>query len=298
MLVGSDEMLAGRGLGQLVGLLNSGLPVKVLVLQSLESGLSATAFDRANLSLLALSQRNAFVAQTSLAYPDHLGDSFLQALAFDGPALLQVYAPSPSRHGFASEESVAMAKLAVTSRTMPLFRYSPSGGGVFGSRISLDGNPVLHEGLVPVEDGRITPADWAIRQQRFADRFVPLADDAAAPTPLHEWLGLDSRGRTRKTPFVTSDDRCYGMSTAMLEMAQQCTDLWRTLQELAGVVTPFTDDVEQQVRAELAAEHQSELDALKKSTDERIREIQAETEAQIASKIRSRLVQLVSRKKG
>ena len=41
LLIGSDEMLAGRGLGQLIWLLNSGLPVKVLVLNALDFGLAS-----------------------------------------------------------------------------------------------------------------------------------------------------------------------------------------------------------------------------------------------------------------
>jgi pyruvate-ferredoxin/flavodoxin oxidoreductase len=39
VLIGSDEMLAGQGLGQLIWLLNSGLPVKMLVLSGLDFGL-------------------------------------------------------------------------------------------------------------------------------------------------------------------------------------------------------------------------------------------------------------------
>ena len=39
ILIGSDEMLAGQGLSQLIWLLNSGLPVKVLVLSALDFGL-------------------------------------------------------------------------------------------------------------------------------------------------------------------------------------------------------------------------------------------------------------------
>ena len=56
VLVGTDEVLGGAGLGQLTWLMNSGLPVKVLVLQSLDFGLGKPAADRVNLGLLALEQ--------------------------------------------------------------------------------------------------------------------------------------------------------------------------------------------------------------------------------------------------
>jgi len=298
MLIGSDEMLAGRGLGQLIGLLNSGLPIKVLVLHTLDFGLCGGPAGRANLGLLALAQRNAFVAQTSVASSVHLGDCVLNALAFDGPALIQVYAPSPGRHGFASEQSLQQAELAGNTRTMPLYRYDPRADGVFGSRISLDGNPLPHESMVQHEETLLTPADWAFGQQRFAEHFEPLSDDAPTPIAMHEWLQLDATGRLRKTPFVSRGDKRYSVARPVTDMALQCLENWQTLQELAGIVTPFTDQLEQDIRADVAAEHQAQLDAQQKEAEERIEALQQKTEAEIAKKIRSRLMQLASRKRG
>jgi len=313
ILTGSDEMLAGRGLSQLIWLLNAGLPVKVLVLSALDLGLAtapaaetaqaATNNPRASLTLLALAQRNAFVAQTSVADPAHLGETMLKALAYDGPALIQVYAPSPTRHGFASEQTLAQAELAVASRATPLFRYDPTADGVFGSRISLDGNPQLNETMVPHAEGerRLTPADWALGQRRFASCFEPLANDAAA-VALHEWLQIDAKSRQRKTPFLAVGDdeqeQRYSMTPAMIDATLQCLEVWQTLQELAGIVTPFTESLEQEIRAELAAEHQADLDAARKESQAEILALREKTEAEIASKIRSRLLQLASRKRG
>jgi pyruvate-ferredoxin/flavodoxin oxidoreductase len=293
VLIGSDEMLAGQGLSQLIWLLNSDLPVKVLVLSSMDLGLrdAATNNPRGSLGLLALAQRNAFVAQTSVADPDHLGESMLQALRNQGPALIQVYAPSPGRHGYASEQTLAQAELAIASRVLPLFRYDPQADGVFGSRITLDGNPASDEVHL------LTPADWALGQQRFAAQFEPLADDAPGPVTLAEWLQLDAKGRKGKTPFVTDQENRYAVSPALSEMSARCLANWQTLQELAGMVTPFTEQVEQEIRATVAAEHQAELDAQQQANDAEIREIQEKTQAEIASKIRSRLLQLAAQKR-
>jgi pyruvate-ferredoxin/flavodoxin oxidoreductase len=304
ILLGSDEMLAGQGLSQLTWLLNSGLPVKVLVLSALDFGLleAATNNPRGNLGLLALAQRNAFVAQTSVADPVHLGESMLHALTCDGPALIQVYAPSPTRHGFASEQTLAQAQLAITSRTLPLFRYDPRAKGVFGSRIDLDGNPNPDAALVAAgdEERLVTPADWALGQERFASNFRPLASDAPTPTPLHEWLQLDAKGRKGKTPFVAAggdEPQHYAMTPAMAEMADQRLQAWQTLQELAGIVTPFTEQVEQDIRAQVAEEHEAELAAQKQAADDELREVKEKTQAEIASTIRSRLLQLASQKR-
>ena len=200
--------------------------------------------------------------------------------------------------------TLAQATLAITSRAMPLFRYDPTVDGVFGSRISLDGNPQISETMVPDADGEraLTPADWAIGQRRFRSNFRPLPNDATAPLALHEWLQLDARSRERKTPYVAvgagEEERRYSMAPAMIDMAEQCLQVWQTLQELAGVVTPFTERLEQEIRAEVAAEHRAELDAQAADSEVRIQEIQEKIEAEIASKIRSRLTALASRKRG
>jgi len=175
--------------------------------------------------------------------------------------------------------------------------------GVFGSRISLDGNPAAEDALAPDEEGErlLTLADWALGQERFGSQFEPLAGDAATPTPLHEWLLLDTKGQKGKTPYVVTGDgeeeQRFRVSEALSGTAGECLANWQTLQELAGIVTPFTERLEQEIRAEVAAEHQAELNAQKQASAAEILEIQEKTQAEIAGKIRSRLLQLASQKR-
>ncbi|MBT8088059.1 MAG: 4Fe-4S binding protein [Gammaproteobacteria bacterium] len=314
IMIGSEETLAGSGLGQLTWLLNSRLPVKVLVLQSLDFGIAGGSVHesaqspvnnpRASLALLALAQRNAYVAQTSIADAAHFGDSVLDGLRHIGPALIQVYAPSPAAHGFASDLSVQQAALAVRSRVLPLYRYNPSTDGVFGSRISLAGNPQPAQLLVADDDQErpLTPADWAMAQQRFRNAFAPLAADAKAPVPLHEWLELTVPERARKTPYLAAGsgdgEQRFSMSPALIDTVVNCLDVWRTLQELSGIVTPFTERLEKEIREEVAAEHRAQLNEQKRAAEAEINAIREKTEAEIASKIRSRLLALASRKRG
>ncbi|MBT8081367.1 MAG: pyruvate ferredoxin oxidoreductase [Gammaproteobacteria bacterium] len=251
LLVGGDDMLAGRGLAQLIWLLNAGLPVKVLLLSSLGLGLTGaeTRDAHTGAGMLALSQRNAYVAQSSIAWPDHFSASLAQALEFRGPALIEVYAPSPSRDGFAAENTIEQARLAVETRVLPLFRYDPRRDGVFGTRISLEGNP---------DESDAGPADWMRGQARFA---------AHADTP------------------------------ALETAADSCMQNWQTLQELAGEVTPFTAKVEEHIRADVAAEHQAELDAQQQAAAAELAEIRDKTRAEIAVGLRSRLLELAKRGK-
>jgi pyruvate-ferredoxin/flavodoxin oxidoreductase len=277
----------------------------MLVLSDLDFGLreSKTNDPRASLGLLALAQREAFVAQTSISNPVHLGESMLRALAWEGPALLQVYAPSPARHGFETRQTIDIARLALDTRTLPVFHYDPHGDGVFGSRISLDGNPAPGETRVrPDEDGRdLTPADWAFRQDRFGRQFTPLAADAPAPVPLDEWLQLDDKGRHNKTPYIAAGDgdeeQRFAVSASVADVADGCLANWRTLQELAGIVTPFTERVEADIRAAVATEHAAELEAQKQASAAEIKALREQTQAEIAAQIRSRLLALTSRKR-
>ncbi len=174
---------------------------------------------------------------------------------------------------------------------------------MFGSRLSLDGNPAPDDTLVPPgEDGRaFTTADWAFGQDRFARQFSPLGADAPAPIPFHEWLQLDQKGRKNKTPYVAAGDgdeeQRFAVSAAVADVADDCIENWRTLQELAGVVTPFTAAVEAEIRTAVAAEHQAELDGLKQESDAEIKAIREQTQAEIAAQIRSRLLALASQKR-
>ncbi len=226
----------------------------------------------------------------------------MRALAYDGPALVQVYAPSPSRDGYETAALVEQAGRAITTRTLPLFRYDPRGEGVFGSRISLDGNPQSDRLLVEPEEGAaVTPVDWAFAQRRFRNHFEPLGQSAPGPVPAHEWLQLDALGRRGKTPFVASvegeTEQRYGISAALLRAADHCLDSWRTLQELAGVVTPFTRRLEEEIRAAVAAEHEAELDAQKRAAATELNEVRQKTQAEIAATMRSRLLELATRRR-
>jgi hypothetical protein len=150
-------------------------------------------------------------------------------------------------------------------------------------------------------DRVLTVADWALGQARFATHFEPLANDAATPTTLHEWLQLDAKGRKGKTPFVATTDgeeeQRFTVSPGLADAADGCLENWQTLRELVGIETPFTAQLEQEIRAEVAAEHQADLDAQKQASDTEIREIRDRTQAEIASTIRSRLLQLAAQKR-
>jgi len=310
LLVGGAEVLAGRGLAQLFQLLGTDLPIRVLVLADLDLGLMPRAgMDSAvapvadsgiKLALLALAQRQALVAQSSIAAPGHLLDSCQAAFSFEGPALLHLYAPSPARHGFPTGQTLARADLATASRLFPLFRYDPSADGVFGSRLNLTGNPAPRGTWSPDATGTATlsPAHWALGEQRFADYFAlqPEADDPVA-LDLATYLALDTEKRAGKIPVISVagvDDapRPYRVAEQMILICDQQRDAWRTLQELAGLITPFTARVQAEAEAAVATERQAELVAQQAHYENLLEQLRADLLADMRHDVRERLMSL------
>ncbi len=308
LLVGSAAILAGQGLAQVAWLLGTDLPLKMMLFAELDLGLStraavetpliAVADPAINLALLALAQRGASIAQSSIGAPAHLGHSLDAAWAFAGPALLHVHAPSPGRHGFAPHLTVEQARRALEARVFPLFRYDPLGEGVFGSRLSLEGNPEPSALWAGEALGHApTPADWALTEGRFTSCFTPLPEDASYPMPLAEYLMLEDSARGGRTPFVSlarqdGGSTRYAVAVPLVRASERCLQAWRTLQELAGVVTPFTARIEREARDGVAAAHGAELRALRDEYEGRIRHLQEEMREKTRQDIRDRLMVL------
>ncbi len=306
LVVGDGQSLGGRGLSQLVSLLDSELPVKVVVLSDMGSELDCglrvdslggyPAGERFDLALLALLARKAFVAQTSIAHGDHFVKGVLGALAFDGPALLHIHAPSPQRHGFAAERLNLQAKLAVESRAFPLLIFDPSAGGVFGSCLDLSGNPDATAVWHTDNDRRLTPVDWAASEDRFAQHFAPLPSGDPAPTAIADYLALAPGERDGKTPYVTiqrgAEEERLRVGGKLIADAEQRLRLWQTLQELAGVITPFTKRVREQAESDLAEDHAAEITRLKQEYEAKIARLKAEFDAEATRRVTEGLMAL------
>ena len=78
----------------------------------------------------------------------------------------------------------------------------------------------------------------------------------------------------------------------MIAACEERIQAWRTLQELAGLVTPFTKAVEAKLKQEINEAHQAELAAQKAEYEARIENLQAEMEAEIAARLKGQLMTL------
>ncbi|MBT8419664.1 MAG: hypothetical protein KJO08_02260 [Gammaproteobacteria bacterium] len=316
ILLGNNEALGGRGLAPILWLLSSDLPFKILIVSELDLGLDAvvTATDttgvmvdapfslaktpRINIGLLALAQYRAYVAQTSIADPEHFLTSIHAAMDYTGPALLHVHAPSPERHGFPMSHTVDRAGDAVRSRVFPLFRYDPRAQGVFGLRIDLAGNP--DPNLIWTAENRepYTPAHWALEEGRFAERFLPVSEEEEPDTlPLLEYLARDPAHRTGKIavihhPGPNGESIPYQVDPKLITAIQDRREAWRILQEMAGLVTPFTEKVEKQTEQRIAILREKEQATMKKDFDTEVAGLRETVEAEMADKVHAQLMRL------
>jgi pyruvate-ferredoxin/flavodoxin oxidoreductase len=299
LLLVADDKLLGKQRSALDKLLHSGWPIKVLILSAADFGLHAQQINPQfirtkaqpphHLALLALTHSQAYIAQTALRTQDTQGGAHLlhtvgRALAYTGSALLRVYAPSPQRDGFAPFQTFAQAQAAVQSGAWPLLRYDPETQGVFGLRLDLSGNPE-HAGCV---------ARWAFGQQRFAPFFQPLSPKAGQPIDFKDYLSLTSQQRANKAAVIEVSDENktvkWQLLPELLAVGEHIAREWQMLQELAGVVTPFTDKVKQQVQQAMAEQHQNEIKQLQQQHQTQMQELRATCERELAEQVTQSLL--------
>ena len=280
LLLGDESALLEHGFDTLTRLLASNLPVKVVLLDG-QSRLGAGPEP----TLVAMAHRKAFVLSGSLAYPEHLARGLADALAWPGPALVHLHAPSPRRHGFPADATLERARLAVEGRAHVLFRYDPGADGLFGLRASLEGNPGFDQ-----DWGGITFAEWAAGEERFAHHFEPLDDRPSVP--LTEWLALPERGRQTKVPTVEVEEQRVAVGERMARAAGDRQVSWNVLRELTGASSPFTERIRSALREELEAEQQEHLKALKAEQEARIAEIRSTTNQEAVNRLMERLMTL------
>jgi pyruvate-ferredoxin/flavodoxin oxidoreductase len=280
LLMGDDTALLEQDFEALARLLDSDLPVKVILLDG--RGRLASGPEPA---LVAMAHRGAFVLAASLAHPEQLARGLAGALAWPGPALVHLYAPSPGRHGFPAKAMLERARLAVEARAHILLRYDPGAPGLFGLRASLEGNPGLDQDF-----GGVSFAEWAAGEARFAPHFEELEGEDGVP--LADWLSLPPSDRGSKRPFIESDGRRLAVSSRVARASSDRLAIWNTLRELTGQSSPFTDRIREALTAELEAERKAEIDALRAEYEGRIAVASAGADRQALERLTDRLLAL------
>jgi pyruvate-ferredoxin/flavodoxin oxidoreductase len=174
-IVGGDGWAYDIGYGGLDHVLASGHNVNVLVMDtevysntggqaSKATPLGAIAKFAASgkktrkkdLGMMAMSYGNVYVAQVAMGANDaHTIKAFLEAEAYDGPALIIAYSHCIA-HGIDMAKGMTQQKLAVNSAYWPLYRFNPA--------LKAEGkNPLQLDSGAP----KITFKDYAYNETRY-----------------------------------------------------------------------------------------------------------------------------------
>jgi pyruvate-ferredoxin/flavodoxin oxidoreductase len=275
--VGGDGAMYDIGFQNLSRMMASGKPIKVLVVdtqvysntggQACTSGFIGQISDmaqygkvwkgkpepRKEIGLIGMAHRNTYVLQSTIAYPKHMIEGFIQGLKARRPALFNLYSSCQPEHGIGDDMSNAQAKLVVESRAYPLFRYNPDLGKTAAECFDLEGNPAIEEEwptyTLQYKTGTrtkeltvpMTFADFAITEARFRKHYRMAPQDTwnDKMVPLAEFLALAKEDREGKFPFVWSVDKKNQLARLLVDatMVESCEErlgFWILLRDLAG----------------------------------------------------------------
>ncbi len=244
--IGGDGAMYDIGFQNLSRMLMSGLPVKVLVLdtqvysntggQNCTSSFISQVSDmapygkiqkgkeeiRKEISLIGLAHRSAYVMQGAISNVTHLLESFIEGLNSRRPALFNVYAVCQPEHGVGDDASYMQSKLAVESRAYPLFRFNPDKGITLEECSELEGNPAIDSDWPRYtlrfvdENGKpgemqlpMTFADFAVTEGRFRKQFKRVPQEAWNDdmVPVAEFVAMETDEREGKFPYIWTVDK-------------------------------------------------------------------------------------------
>src|SRR5438132_7516695 len=140
---------------------------------------------RKEIAQIAMMHPRTFVAQTTCAHINHFYKSVIDAMEFDGPAIVCCYTTCQPEHGVADSMATDQARLAVDTRAFPLLIYDPRKGDTIKERLSLQGNPAQTEDwwTNPKTKQQVDFIDFARSEGRFGKHFDK--DGNPSPTLLY-----------------------------------------------------------------------------------------------------------------
>ncbi|MET0092430.1 MAG: 2-oxoacid:acceptor oxidoreductase family protein [Sedimenticola sp.] len=243
--VGGDGAMYDIGFQNLSRALASGVPVKVLVLdtqvysntggQACTSGFVGQVADmspygkawkgkteiRKEMGIIGMAHRTSYVLQSSVANVTHMLEGYIDGLNSRRPALFNIYTTCQPEHGVGDDMSKHQAKLALESRAYPMFKYNPDDGVTFQDCCDIEGNPAMDDDWpmykIPYLDEKgkedkleapMTFADFALTEGRFRKHFrkAPQETWNDDMVQLHDFLDLDEEERDGKFPYIWAVD--------------------------------------------------------------------------------------------
>ena len=245
---------------QLMDILSSGLPIKVLlqiddILEEPADGAGGfTAGMRSRqIANMAIGLNEVYVLQSASSNLYQFRERMLRGLAYGGPALFSVFSGTSAKAS--GLPPYLMAAAAMESRAFPAFTYDPAAGANWASRFYLDANSQVdldwpiqgfayedeqHQRVT--EDLAFTMVDFVASDSRYARHLarVPRSKWNGSMIPVDESMSRERRGLPDKVPSVLMVDADNVLQKVIVDErlireARRCREMWHSLQELGGV---------------------------------------------------------------
>jgi hypothetical protein len=293
---------SGAHLRKMMSLLETGMPIKVVVLRSSLRNVYTAASDTGvpsamTLEALPLAMRGVYFLQTYAAVPD-FQEQLFEALTAPRPGVISVLY---QRDGETQDAFRGRAERAVRARAFPMCVYDPGQSDRFVMCFDLSANPSpdtlwTTETLSgrdpqgqPIEvEEAFTFAHFAASEVEFTGELTNPPAMADNLIPITDYLGFSRRQRVGKLPFVSlvGKDGSIIRKVVSPAIALQCSErlhLWRTLQEISGIDNPHVNTTRTALQNEFAAQREAQK---KSQQQEMEKEAARREQAAVASAMR------------
>ncbi|MFH1603601.1 MAG: hypothetical protein ABIH03_06815, partial [Pseudomonadota bacterium] len=243
---------------QLMEILSSGLPIKVLlqiddILQEPAEGGFTAGMRSRQIANMAIGLNEVYVLQSASSNLYQFRERMLRGLAYGGPALFSVFSGASAKAS--GLPPYLMAAAAMESRAFPAFTYDPAAGANWASRFFLDANSQVdldwpiqgftyedEEHQRVTEDLAFTMVDFVASDSRYARHLarVPRSKWNGSMIPVDESMSRERKGLPDKVPNVLMVDgndvlQKVIVDEQLIREARRCREMWHSLQELGGV---------------------------------------------------------------
>ncbi|MCF8197302.1 MAG: hypothetical protein K9J42_00940 [Sulfuritalea sp.] len=245
---------------QLMEILSSGLPIKVLL--QIDDILEESPNGEGNLTSgmrsrqtanMAIGLNEVYVLQSSASNLFRFRERVLRGLNYPGPALFSIF--SGASGAASGLPAYLMSAAAMESRVFPAFTYDPSAGPNWAARFYLEANAQVdldwpiksfayedeqHQRVS--EDLAFTFVDFVASDRRYAKHLarVPREKWNGSMIPIDESLTIERKGLPDKVPSLLMIDADNVLQKVIVDErlireARRCREMWHSLQELGGV---------------------------------------------------------------
>ncbi len=276
-----ENSLDRQGVAGLTGMLNSGLPIKLVLLDSCD--ITRNGVDPL---FLGLSCKDVFIFSGSLGDFSSFADGVNRAMSWGGSSLIRIHVPLPQEHGFTPALTIERARAAVKSGVIPVVTYDPGIRGEFHSRFSFAAEPVANTAAV---------LEWAAGEERYS-RFFSKPGDNDNLMDLEVFLEMDEEERGSAVPSIIDPGGSGEMliDSELLKAALRVTGIMVACRELSGHENPEAEKLRAELKEKLEAgeARDAEVEDMEKAYQARIAELEANVSGQMAEKLRTRLLNL------